>query len=135
MELHKYFSQKNSKGNCFPIGSSCQPCLVQADFLLVAWNGSMLLFWSRSGKETRSLFTFPVNGRYSSLLFWLALLYFLSPFSLGQFISLPTPFLSFAFLDKSFLRPIALLSPLLTKILQVQLQFYKNVLGQFQILS
>ena len=60
-------------------------CLVQAGFLLVAWKGNMLLFWSRSGKLTRSKICFPLNRRDSSFLFWLALLYFFSPFySLGQ---------------------------------------------------
>ena len=40
----------------------------------------MLVFWSRSGKGTRSLFSFPPSGRDSSPLFWLALLYSPSPF-------------------------------------------------------
>ena len=40
----------------------------------------MLLFWSRAGKWTRSLFFFPFNGLDSLLLFWLALLYSPSPF-------------------------------------------------------
>ena len=101
LELHKQFSQKISNGSCFPIGSSCQPCLVQADFSLAAWNGSMLLFWSRSGKQTRSIFSLPLNGRDSILLFWLALLYSPSPFSLGQIISSPTPFLAFVFGTKT----------------------------------
>ena len=75
------------------------------------------------------------HGRDSSLLFRLALLYSPSPFLLGQFISSPTPFLPFAFLAKNCLSPIPLLSLLLTKIFQVQLQFYKKIRRQFQILS
>ena len=41
----------------------------------------MLLFWSRSGKLTRSKIFFPLNGRDASLLFWPALLYSSSPFT------------------------------------------------------
>ena len=33
LELHKSFLQKISNGSYFLIGSSCQPCLVQANFL------------------------------------------------------------------------------------------------------
>ena len=84
-------------------------------FLLFAWNGSMLLFWSRSGKGTHSLFSFPLNGRDSLLLFWLALLFSPSPFLLGQIISSPTPFLPFAFLEKTFISPIPLVFSLRTK--------------------
>ena len=51
----------------------------------------MLLFWSQSGKLTGSLFSFPLNGRDSSLLFRLDLPYF-SPL-VGQIILSPTPFL------------------------------------------
>ena len=59
--------------------------LVQADFILVALNGSLLFFWSPSGKRTRSYFPFPFNGRNSSILFRLASLHSFSPFySLGQ---------------------------------------------------
>ena len=92
--------RKNSNGNYFLIRSCCEPWLIQAFSLLVAWNGSMLLFWSRSGKGTWSLFSFPLNGRDTSLLFWLALLYSPSPFLLGQLFSSPTPFLHFAFWTK-----------------------------------
>ena len=35
-ELHKNFLQKISNGSYFPIGSCCQPWLIQAFFLLVA---------------------------------------------------------------------------------------------------
>ena len=100
LKMHNSFWQKKSNGNYFLTGSWCQPCLVQAYFLLVAWKGSMLLFRSRSGKGTRSLFSLPLNGRNSSLLFWLALLYSPSPFYLDNFFLGPTPFLPFAFLDK-----------------------------------
>ena len=62
----------------------------------------MLFFWSPYEKLTRSLFTFPLNGRDSSLFFSLVLLYSPSLFLLGQIISSPTPFLLFAFLDKFF---------------------------------
>ena len=40
--------------------------LIQANFLLVAWYGSMLLYWSRSAKPTGSKFSFSLNGRDSS---------------------------------------------------------------------
>ena len=51
----------------------------------------MLLFWSRSGKLTRSLFSFPLKGWDSSLLFRLDLTYFSR--LVGQIILSPTPFL------------------------------------------
>ena len=80
------FYEKTSDGSYFPIGSSCQPWLLQAFLLLVAWNDSVLLIWNRSGNEIRLLLTFPLSGRDSLLLFWLALLYSPSPFLLGQII-------------------------------------------------
>ena len=40
--------------------------LIQANFLLVAWYSSMLLYWSRSAKPTGSKFSFSLNGRDSS---------------------------------------------------------------------
>ena len=122
LKLHKQFLQKNSNDSYFPIGSSCQPCLVQAYFLLVAWNGSMLLFWSRSGKLTRSLFSFPVNGREFLLLFWLVFLYYPSPSYLNKLFQVQLPFslslfrtnisesnfFSLFSLDKNFLSPTSL---------------------------
>ena len=99
LELLKHFSQKFSNGSCFSIDSSCQPWLVQGIISLVAWNGSMLLFWSRSGKRTRSLFVFPFGGRDSLLLFWLALLYSLS--LLGQNFSKSKSLLSLLFGQKN----------------------------------
>ena len=59
-------------------------CLVQADSLLVALNGSLLFFWSPSGKRTRSYFSFPFNARNSSILFRVALLHSSPFYSLGQ---------------------------------------------------
>ena len=110
LELHKEILQKNSNGNYFPFGSCCQPWLMQAFLPLVAWNSGMMLFWTRSGKRTRSLFASPLNGRDSLLLFWFALLYSPSPVLLGQIISSPTTFFfPFAFLDKNFRSPIPLL--------------------------
>ena len=122
LELHKSFLQKIYNRSYFLIGSSCQPCLVPANFLLVAWNGSMLLFWSRSGKETRSLFAFPLNGRDSLLLFWLALLY--SP----------------SYLDKNILSPSLILQKYsetisICVLAKFQSHFIENILWQFHYMS
>ena len=64
--------------------------LVPINFLLLAWNCSTLSFWSGSVKPKWSYFSFPLNGRDSSLLFWLALLF---SFLRGQIVRSPTPFL------------------------------------------
>ena len=64
-------------------------CLVQANFLLVAWYGSKLLFWSRSAKPTRSKISFSLNGRDSLLLMTFSLLLF--SLLLRQIILCPTP--------------------------------------------
>ena len=133
----KMLFTKNSNDSYFPIGSSCQPWLVQANFLLVAWNGSMLLFWSRSGKETRSLFAFPLKGRDSLLLFWLALLY--SPFYLDKIILSPNLSSLFS-LDKNILSPTSILQnyskTIPNSVLVAKLfQFYKKNSNTIQILS
>ena len=49
-----------------------------------------------------------LNGRDSSILFWLALLYSSSPLYWTNYLS-PTPFLLSTLLDKTILRPISLL--------------------------
>ena len=115
LELHRKFLQKNHEKSYFPIDSCCQPCLVQAFFLLIAWNGSMLLFWCRSGKRTRSLLSFPLNGWDCSLLFWLALLYSPSAFYLDKIFQVQIHFY-FCPLDKIFLSPISLLFSVGTKL-------------------
>ena len=97
LELHKEFLQKNFCQELFYYLLQLPTMRGTSFFSLVASNGSMLLFWSRSGKETGSLFSFQLNGRDSSLVFWLALLYSPSPFLLEQIISNPTPFLPFPF--------------------------------------
>ena len=102
LELHKQFSQKFLTAAIFLLAPGANHDWYKP-FLLVAWNGSKLFFWSRSWKRTRSSFAFPLSGWDSLLLFWLALLYSPSPFLLGQIFSSPTPFLVFAFLDKNFL--------------------------------
>ena len=52
MELHKKFLQKILTRAFFLLAPAADPWLLQAFFLLVAGYGSMLLFWSRSGKRT-----------------------------------------------------------------------------------
>ena len=60
------------------------PRLLQAFFSIGCKKRHRAVFWSRSRIETRLLFTFPLSGRDSLFLFWLALLYSPSPFLLGR---------------------------------------------------
>ena len=103
--MHKSFFTKHSNGAIFLLAPAATYACYKTIFLLVASNDSMLLFWSRSGKLTWSLFSFPLNGRDSLLLFWLALLYSSSPF----------------YLDKNILSPISLPSSLRIKIFEVKI--------------
>ena len=90
-------------------------CLVRTHFLLLAWYGSMLLFWSRSARANWSYLSFPPKGRDTSLPFLLALFFSSSPrYSLGQINLSPTspsPSYSFAQINLS---PIPLLPSLAT---------------------
>ena len=125
MELHNYFLQKISNGSHFPIDSSCQTFLVQANFSLVAWNGSMLFFWGRSGKETRSKVAFPFGRLAFLLLFWGALLY--SPSLLGQNYSKSKFLFSLLFGQKN--------SPSNFCLSRKSFQFYKIILSPTFFLS
>ena len=75
-------------------------------FLLIAWNGGMLLFRSRSEKRTRSKFSFPLNGRDSLLPFWLALFYSPSPFYLDKLFQVQLHF-SLLFSGQKFSKSIS----------------------------
>ena len=108
--------------------------MVRACFLLVAWYGSMLLFWSRSAQPTRPYFSLPPEGRDSSLLLWLIILYSSSPwYSLGQIDPYPTSISVFSFSWTIILSRIPLLPFLPTRTNYAKSNFFHlfALTGQF----
>ena len=102
LELDKYFLQKNSKVSYFPTGSSCQPCLVQANFFgCMKRQHAVFLesFWEkRLDHYSFSRLTDGTPYSSSDLFTSLSIL-------LGQNYSMSISLLTFAFFDKNFPSP------------------------------
>ena len=81
-EMHKSFLDKILTRAVFLVAST--------NFLLVHWNGSMLLFWSQSVKLLSIVNLFPPNWRDISLLFWLAIFFSCLPLHFPFSLFTPT---------------------------------------------